>query len=295
MGRDLYEGSAAARDVFDTADGVLGYSLSQVCLAGPSERLKDTRYTQPAIMTVSLAALAAAHESGSIAERPAFTAGHSLGEYTALVASGALTFEEGLKLIAERARLMAQASASPRGTLAAILGLDEAVVLEVCREAGVDPCNLNLPDQTVIGGEREAVLQAIEKAKARGARRGVELSVSGAFHSRLMRPALPGLLAAVERAAIETPAVPVIANASARALRSVAAIREELGAQIAQPVRWHESVRLMADAGVTTFIEIGPGKVLTGMVKRLVPGATIRNIGTLAEALVEPEAPVVAS
>jgi [acyl-carrier-protein] S-malonyltransferase len=288
MGRDLWESSAAARDVFETADRVLGFSITQLCAGGPEEKLRDTRFAQPAILTASIACLAAAVESGFIHERPAFVAGHSLGEYSALVAAGALSVEDGLRLIEERARLMAEAGEAQPGTLAAIIGMDEGEVLALCDETGVDPCNLNLPSQTVIGGTREAVARAMELAKARGAQRAIELNVSGAFHSRLMAPAVPGLKAAVEAASIESAAVTLIANATATPISDPQAIRQELGAQIASAVRWHESVARMAEAGVTTFIEFGPGKVLTGLVKRLVPGATLLNIGTFREASPSP-------
>ncbi len=284
MGLDLYRASTAARGVFDTADRVLGYALSAVCFEGPEERLRDTEQAQPAILTTSLACLAAAVESGSIRERPAFMAGHSLGEYTALVAAGALSLEDGLMLVRERARLMAVAGAQNQGTLAAIIGLDAAAVRAICEETDSDVCNLNLSNQTVIGGTRAAVERAIALAKERGATLARELNVSGAFHSRLMQPAVPGLVDAVAKVEISAPVVPVVGNASALALRSADDVRSELGTQIASPVRWYESVTLMAASGVTSFIEIGPGKVLTGLVKRIVPGASLLNISGLAEA-----------
>jgi [acyl-carrier-protein] S-malonyltransferase len=284
MGKDLWQSSAAARTVFEVADRILGYSVTQLCAEGPEEKLRDTRFAQPAILTASIAALAAAVESGLIGERPVFVAGHSLGEYTALVAGGALSLEDGLILIKERARLMAEAGEAQPGTLAAIIGMDEADVLALCDEAGVDPCNLNLPSQTVIGGAREAVARAIELASARGAQRAIELKVSGAFHSRLMAPAIAGLKVAVEATTIEPVAVPLIANSTAAPISDPPAIKEELGAQIASAVRWHESIARMSQTGVTTFIEFGPGKVLTGLVKRLVPDATLLNIGTFREA-----------
>ena len=284
MGRDLLDGSKAARAVFETADRVLGYELSRICFEGPEERLRETEYAQPAILTVSLAALAATVENGTIIERPAFTAGHSLGEYTALIAAGALSLEDGLRLIAERARLMADAGRSNPGTLAAIIGLDEAIVTAICFEADIDVCNLNLPSQTVVGGPRANVEAALRLAKERGAQKAMELNVSGAFHSRLMTPALAGLAEAIAAARIEAPAVHVVANSSARPLTDAGAVATELREQIAKPVFWHQSVTLMAEAGVSRFVEFGPGRVLTGMVKRLVPGAGLRNIGTLTDA-----------
>jgi [acyl-carrier-protein] S-malonyltransferase len=284
MGRDVWEASPAARSVFETADRVLGYSLSGLCFEGPEDRLRETEYTQPAIFATSLACLAAAVEAGFVASRPAYMAGHSLGEYSALVAAGALSLESGLQLLRERARLMADAGRSNPGTLAAILGLDEGAVREICAAADADVCNLNLPNQIVIGGTKAAVERAIELAKEGGAQRALELNVSGAFHSRLMRPAAEALKTAIAAAEVSDPEVPVVANASAEALTSAAGVRDELERQVANTVFWHDSVTLMAAAGVTTFIEFGPGRVLTGMVKRLAPGANLINVSGLQTA-----------
>jgi [acyl-carrier-protein] S-malonyltransferase len=282
MGADLWQGSPAARRVFDVADEVLGYKLSQLCFEGPEHKLRETEYTQPAILAASLASVAAAIEGGRFRQRPAFMAGHSLGEYSALVASGALSLEDGFLLIRERARLMQHASTIEKGGMAAILGSDEAIVDALCADAGVDVCNWNLPSQTVIGGSAVNVTKAVALAKERGIR-AMELNVGGAFHSRLMRPAIQGLTKAVAQANVQAPQVPVIANASAKAMTDVAAVREELGAQVARPVRWHESVTLMAADGVTEFVEFGPGRVLTGLAKRLFPSATLINVSTLAD------------
>lgn len=287
MGRDLYDDSAAARAVFDAADRVLGYSLTAICFEGPDEKLRRTEYTQPAIFATSLACLAAAIESGRITHRPAFTAGHSLGEYSALVAAGALRLQDGLALLSRRAQLMAEAGRTVVGTLAAIIGLEEAAVAEICKSTDVDICNLNLPAQTVIGGTRPSVERAMELAKQRGASRVQALNVSGAFHSRLMRPAVEGLRNAIAAAPISPPAVPVIANANARPLTSGEQVRHELEVQVATAVHWHESVTLMAAGGVHTFVEFGPGRVLTGLVRRIVPGANLANIATLKDVSVE--------
>ncbi len=283
MGSDLYTASVAAREVFETADRVLGYSLTSICFEGPEEKLRQTEYAQPAIFTTSLACLAAAIESGSVTSRPAYMAGHSLGEYSALVASGALSLEEGLSLLSQRAKHMAEAGRRTEGTLAAIIGLEESAVLDICRDADVDVCNLNLPGQTVIGGTPASVEKAMELAKERGATRVAPLNVSGAFHSRLMQPAVDGLRSAIAAASISTPLVPVIANASARVLATPDDIRRELEVQVANAVHWHESVTLMAAGGVQAFIEFGPGRVLTGLVKRIVTGATLANIAALKD------------
>jgi [acyl-carrier-protein] S-malonyltransferase len=283
MGRDLYDASAAARQVFDTADRVLGYSLTTICFEGPDETLRQTEYTQPAIFTTSLACLAAAIEAGRITRRPAFMAGHSLGEYSALVAAGALTLEDGLSLLSRRAELMAEAGKQTQGTLAAIIGLEESAVLDICQAADVDVCNLNLPAQIVIGGPPARVEKALELAKERGASRVQPLNVSGAFHSRLMRPAIEGLRSALSTTPTAAPAVPVVANATARPMLSADDVCYELEVQVASAVHWHESVTLMAAGGVETFQEFGPGRVLTGLVKRIVAGATLQNIATLKD------------
>lgn len=283
MGRDLYESSPAAREVFDAGDRVLGYPLTSICFEGPEETLRQTEHTQPAVFITSLACLAAAVEKGRIRHRPAFVGGHSLGEYSACVAAGALTLEEGLRLLHRRATLMAEAGRTNEGTLAAIIGLDEGAVAEICSAADVDVCNFNLPSQTVIGGTRQAVEKAMELAKERGAPRVQPLNVSGAFHSRLMRPAVEGLREALATAEIAAPLVPVVSNTSARPLTTAEEVRVELEDQVATAVRWHESVTLMAAAGVRTFVEFGPGQVLTGLVKRIVPGAGLANIATLKD------------
>ena len=284
MGRDLWDSSPAARSVLETADRVLGFSLSGVCFEGPEDKLRDTRITQPAIMAVSLAALAAALECGALSARPAFVAGHSLGEYSALVAARALALEQGFRLIAERARLMAEAGEQNPGTLAAIMGMEEPAVQAICRDSDTDLCNLNLPEQTVVGGTRDAVEKAMALAKERGARRSVELNVSGAFHSRLMKPAVAGLQAAVESAGIRSPVLPAVSNVTAKPLAGAAEVCEELPRQIVSPVRWHQSVANMSAAGVTVFVEFGPGKVLTGLVRRLAPEATLANVSTFEDA-----------
>jgi len=283
MGRDLFEHSSAARSIFLEADKILGCALSEICFEGPDDRLGDTIVTQPAIVTMSMACLAAAIESGLVDARPALVAGHSVGEYSALIAAGSLSLDDGLHLVQERARLMGAAAANPAGAMAAVIGLDEALVSSICAEEGIDVCNRNLPAQTVIGGDAEAVERAMTKAKAAGAARVVALNVSGAFHSRLMQPALAGMAVAVRSARVHDPAVPLVANTSADIVSSAATVASELASQVAQPVRWHESVARLAGAGVTHFIEFGPGKVLTGLVRRLVPGASLTNVSGIAD------------
>jgi [acyl-carrier-protein] S-malonyltransferase len=276
-GADLYETSPAARHIFERADAALGFPLSDLCFHGPEDVLRQTVNAQPAIMAVSLACLEAAREAGLLGE-PAFVAGHSLGEYTALVAADALDVEEGLRLVRERGRLMQMAGEERPGAMAALLGLDEEVAAALCGETGAQVCNLNAPGQTVIGGTLAAVEAAVGLARQRGARRAVPLNVSGAFHTDLMASAVEGMARALEGAALRDPRVPVIANGSARPLTSPEQVREELIYQLGHPVQWQRSVEHMASAGVQTFIEMGPGKVLTGLIRRIVPGASLLNI-----------------
>jgi [acyl-carrier-protein] S-malonyltransferase len=195
-----------------------------------------------------------------------------------------MSLEDGLMLLATRARLMAEAGRATSGAMAAIIGLEEDAVRAICKDADVDVCNLNLINQTVVGGSPAGVERAMELAKERGASRAQALNVSGAFHSRLMAPAAHGLRVAIGETPIVTPIVPVVANASAQALTSDAAVREELGVQVATAVRWHDSVTLMATSGVTSFFEFGPGKVLTGLVRRIAQGASLSNVSTFADA-----------
>lgn len=285
MGRDLFDGSPAARTVFETADAVLGYSLSNLCFNGPQGDLQDTQHAQPAIYTTSLACLEAARELGSLPEDPpAFVAGHSLGEYTALTASGALDLEDGVRLVAERGRLMQEASEQTPGAMAALIGLDEPTVQDVCREAGAEVCNLNAPGQVVVGGTETAVEAAMRLALERGAQRGIRLKVSGAFHTSLMEPAVEGMTRAVAAASLRDPKPPVIANTSAEPLTTASEVGDELVRQLTAPVRWQLSMEYMASQGVGAIIEFGPGRVLTGLARRIDRSLKGRNVADLASA-----------
>jgi len=281
-GRDLYQTSAAARNVFQRADAALGFPLSELCFLGPEEALSQTVNAQPAIMAVSLACLEAAREDGPLTDEPAFVAGHSLGEYTALAAAGAIGLEDGLRLVRERGRLMQMAGEERPGTMAAILGLDEETAAAVCRETGAQVCNINAPGQIVIGGTLAAVEAALTLASRRGARRAIPLKVSGAFHTDLMASAAKGMACALERVTLRDPRVPLLANGSGRPLTSASQIRDELLHQLDHPVQWQRSIEYMARAGVDTFIELGPGQVLTGLIRRIVPGARLLNIDSAA-------------
>jgi [acyl-carrier-protein] S-malonyltransferase len=279
MGLDLHQSFPAARRVFQEADEALGLPLSRLCFEGPEDTLRQTINAQPAIMTVSLACLQAALEAGGLQEQPAaFMAGHSLGEYTALVAAGALTLADGLRLVRERGRLMQEAGERVPGAMAAIIGLPEDKVTELCYHTRAEVCNLNSPGQAVIGGTLDAVTRAIEEAKARGARQAIRLNVSGAFHSSLMRPAAEGMTKAVARTPFADAQPPIVANSTAQAITTAEAIKHELLEQFRRPVLWQRSVEYMIENGVTTFVEIGPGRVLTALIRRIDGNASTKNI-----------------
>ncbi len=282
MGRAWVDGSDAARQIFETADEALGFELSALCWEGPEEDLQLTANTQPAILTASMAihAAVAAHDL-----EPVLLAGHSLGEYSALVAAGAIDFADAVRLVRRRGELMQEAVPVGEGAMAAILGLDEAAVRRItAAAAGDEVCsvaNLNSPVQTVIAGSAAAVGRAMRLAEEEGARRVIPLAVSAPFHSALMAPARAGLepsLAAVE---FRDPAVPVVTNIDARPVTRASAARDALARQVDGPVRWVESVQWMVDeGGVEAFVEIGPGAVLTGLIRRIARGVPAINVAT---------------
>ena len=285
MGRDLFDGCAAARQVFETANRVLGYSITELCFEGPAERLQETQHAQPAIFTVSFACLEAARELGGLPPgEPAFVAGHSLGEYTALAAAQALSLEDGLRLVAERGRLMEEAGQQNPGAMAAILGLDEVAASAVCRDTKAEICNLNAPGQVVIGGTPEAVEAAMALALERGAQRGIRLKVGGAFHTSLMAPAAEGMARALAATPLRDPRVPVIANTTAEPLTTAETLREELIQQLTRPVQWQRSVEVLRAQDVAGVIEFGPGRVLTGLVRRIDRSLSLRNVSDVAGA-----------
>jgi len=283
MGRDLFAGSPAARRLFETANGVLGYSFSALCFDGPAERLQETQHAQPAIFTMSLACLEAAREQGGL-DDAAFVAGHSLGEFSALIAAGALRFEEGLRLVQERGRLMQQAAETNPGAMAALLGLDEEAVRAVCEQTGAEVCNVNAPGQIVIGGSEQAIAAALPLALERGAQRGVRLKVSGAFHTSLMLAAREGMARAMAQAPLRDPQVPIIANTSAQPLTKAGELREELVEQMTRPVQWQRSVETLREQGVSAVIEFGPGRVLSSLVRRIDRSIAVRNVSDMAGA-----------
>ena len=283
MGLELYQSSPAAKAVFDEVDEALGAAVSRIFFEGPEAELTKTVNAQPGIMTVSMACLKAMEEAlgKDRMPTPAMVAGHSLGEYTALVAAGALSIADGARLVRERGRLMQYAAELREGGMAAILGMDDAVLEEVCRETDTQISNINAPDQIVISGERQAVEKAMELASARGARRTVALAVAGAFHSRLMEPAQEGLAKIVGELTFHEPTVPVVANCTGRPLTTVEDIKQELVSGLCTCVQWKDSVAYMTQSGIGAFYEIGPGRVLSGMVKRNIPEADVTNVNDL--------------
>ncbi len=280
MGKDLCESFAPAAAIFAKADEVLGFPLSHLCFNGPDDELRLTVNAQPAILTMSLACLQAAREkAGGRLPSPAFVAGHSLGEYTALAVAGVIDFDTAIFLSRERGRLMHEAGMKKSGGMAAILGMEESALAGVCQETGTCIANYNSPGQLVISGATENIVRATELAKARGASRALPLPVSGAFHSPLMQPAREGLAKVIAGIQFRDPAIPVVANTTARVLTSASEVREELTAQLCSGVQWQRSIEFMVSKGVTRFIEIGPGKVLAGLVKRIDRKASTLNIG----------------
>ncbi|MFO8101991.1 MAG: ACP S-malonyltransferase [Dehalococcoidia bacterium] len=281
MGRDLFENFPEAKHIFEEADETLGFSLSKLCFEGPEEELRQTVNTQPAIMTVSVACLKAARANGCKVQ-PSFVAGHSLGEYSALVAAEALSFADGISLIKERARLMQQAGEEYPGGMAAVIGLDMVSLEEVCQETGTRIANLNSPEQVVISGTSQSLAWAMDLAKARGAKRVIRLSVSGAFHSPLMRPAAEGLAKEVSKCRFSHPSIPVVANVTGRPKSTAEEVKDGILKQVCDCVRWQPSVEYMIDAGVSTFVEIGPGQVLTGLIKRINRNMELINVNNLS-------------
>jgi len=313
MGADIFQASPAARSVYELADDALGFPLSMLCFEGPESALRETVNTQPAIVATSLALLAALQEAaGAQASvepilngpiQPAFVAGHSVGEYSAVAASGALGVADTLRLVRERGRLMHEEGLRCPSGMAAVLGVDADTLATICAEATdkaraslsagqlaehpgmgrVVVANINAPGQIVISGATPALGVAMELARAAGAKRVVPLAVSGAFHSPVMAPAAEALATAVRAAPVTAPGVPVVANITAEPLTTEAQLREELAQQIVSPVQWTRTVEYLADHGVETFVEIGVGQVLAGLIRRIAKGATIVSVGTVAD------------
>ncbi len=280
MGRDLYDGFNSAKAVFNTADEILDFPLSKLCFNGPEEELRQTENAQPAIVTVSLACLSAIGDiSSNGLPTPAFVAGHSLGEYTALAAAEVLDFATTIHLARERGRLMHQAGLKEPGGMAAIIGLSQASLAEICAETDTRIANINCPGQLVISGAKSNLSRATALAEAKGAYRTIPLPVSGAFHTPLMQPAVDGMAEILSKISFAKPLIPIIANTTAQPISTAESVKVELLRQLCNGVLWQRSIEYMINKGVTTFVEIGPGKVLSGLIRRINKNVKTLNIG----------------
>ena len=289
MGRELADEFARARETFEAADRALGISLSKLCFEGPAEELQLTANAQPAILAMSVAAVEILSEKGIRAD---FVAGHSLGEYSALVAAGSLRLEDAVGLVRKRGQYMQEAVPVGQGAMAALLGLEAAAAEDVCREAArgevVSPANFNSPGQVVISGHKGAVERAVALARGRGAKRAIMLNVSAPFHCALMKPAQELLAKDLDGAAISDPKIPLANNVDAELVRSADCVRVGLKRQVTSPVRWEQAVRVLRGQNVDCFIEVGPGKVLSGLLRQIDPQAEclrIEDRATLNEVL----------
>lgn len=284
MGLDLYNSYPSAKAVFYEADASLGFSLSRLCFEGPEEELTKTHNVQPAILVVSIACLKALQEArrGDLPS-PAFVAGHSLGEYTALVAAGALGLVDAVLLVRERGRLMYEAGLKNPGSMLAVIGLDEEMVKDICLQSGTEISNINCPGQIVISGAAQPLAEANKLARTKGARALIPLKVSGAFHSALMEPVIAEFSKIVSNVRFHLPAIPVISNVTAWPLTDVDSIKQELVKQLRSCIQWQGSVEYMVQSGVTTFYEIGPGRVLSGLIRRINSELQTFNISGVAD------------
>ncbi len=283
MGKELFEQSAAARKIFEEADQILGWSITDVCFNGPVEKLTESKYCQPAIYTVSMACLAAFKESHPETE-PCAAAGLSLGEYAALACAGVMTFADGLKLVARRGELMDDACRLSDGGMYCVLGLAPEIIAEVCAECDIDVANYNCPGQIVISGIKEKAAAAAAELKSRGAKRVLPLNVAGGFHSRLMKPAGDALAPVLEATPVSAPAIPVAQNFPGTLVSDPAEIRKNLEAQVAGSVQLEKCIRtIAAECGAEKFIEFGPGAVVSGLIKKIDSSLTVGNISCPAD------------
>lgn len=283
MGRQFYDQEPEAREIFTEASRVLGYDLAALCLNGPAEQLNLTEYTQPALLTVSVIALRLLQRAGL---QPMAVAGHSLGEYSAVVAAGGLSFQDAVALVRNRGRYMQEAVAEGRGLVCALIGLERAAVAEVCREASafgvVSPANFNAPGQVVIAGDKTAVEEAVRLAKVKGCRKAITLPVSVPVHTTLMQAAADRLGGDMARVAMKDLAVPLVNNAEATPIRTASEVRASLIRQLPASVLWEDSVRVLTGLGVHTMVEVGPGTVLSGLAKRISPELRVLNVQDVA-------------
>ena len=281
MGKDLYESFSSAREVFDEADAALSFPLSNLCFEGPAEKLALTEHTQPAVLTVSIAALRVLEGLG---ERPDIVAGHSLGEYSAVVGAGGMSFADAVRVVRERGRFMQEAVPVGQGAMAAVMGLEVEAVARICKECAaaevVSPANLNAPGQVVIAGDIAAVERASSLARERGAKHVLRLPVSAPFHCALMKPAQERLATVLRQVEFRDLELPLVSNVDAVAATSAAEIRENLIRQVTSAVRWSESVREMVRLGVQAAVEVGPGRVLAGLIRRIDRSIQVRSVAT---------------
>jgi [acyl-carrier-protein] S-malonyltransferase len=280
MGKDLYDQFVVAQAVFKEADAALGFSITDLCFNGPEEDLRKTCNTQPAILTVSIACLKVLQQAG---RTPAIVAGHSLGEYSALVAAGALSFSDAVRLVRKRGQFMQEAVPLGEGGMAAILGLDRDQIIAICNDiqakfGAVQAVNFNCPGQVVIAGATKAVEQAMETLKAAGAKRTIPLPVSAPFHSTLLKPAAEKLAAELEKVTVADAQIPFVANVSGKIVTKGSEIKASLVAQAASPVLWEDCVAQILSYGATTFVEVGPGKVLSGFTKKIAKDIETLNV-----------------
>ena len=284
MGKDLYETFQCAREVFDEADAALSFPLSKLCFEGPAEELMLTENTQPAVLTASIAALRVLEDRGKRAD---VVAGHSLGEYSAIVCAGGLSFADAIRVVRERGRFMQEAVPVGKGAMAAVLGLDAELVFQICTDAAgsevVSPANLNAPGQVVIAGHVAAVERASRLAQERGAQRVLRLPVSAPFHCALMKPARERLAAVLHDVEFRDLSVPLVNNVEAVAVTSATEVRENLIRQVTSAVRWSESVCELVRLGVEAAVEVGPGRILRGLIRRIDRSIQIQSIGTSAQ------------
>jgi [acyl-carrier-protein] S-malonyltransferase len=285
MGKDIYLNSIAAREVFDEIDDTLGRKLSTLMFEGPDDELRQTENTQPAIMATSVATWRAMEEATGVLQVPNATAGHSLGEYSALAVAGVLSISDAVKLVLERGRLMQGACNERPGGMAALIGLDEVTAEEICRESGAQMSTINTEQQIILAGDHHSLAMAIDMASARGAKKAIPLQVGGAFHSGLMSPAQNGLNAMIDSLTFYDPLVPLVGNVTAKSLGTADEVKEELRLQLTSCVQWNNTVKFMLNDGIDTFYEIGHGKILSGMVKRIDRSASITSIGDFASVL----------
>jgi [acyl-carrier-protein] S-malonyltransferase len=283
MGKDLYDAFDSIKSLFKQANDAINFPITKMCFEGPDEELRKTVNAQPALLLVSIAYLKAAQEvAGKAFPTPTYMAGHSLGEYTALAAANVIDFKDAILLSRERGRLMYEAGLKQPGAMAAVLGLNETVLLDVCKQTDTVIANFNCPGQLVISGPSEYIARASEMAKAKGAARVTPLQVSGAFHSPLMQSAVIGMKSALEKVIFRDPVVPIIGNVTAQPLTKGIQFHDELLTQLVSNVQWQKSVEYMIENGVKKFIEIGPGKILAGLIKRIDKEVEISNIGDIA-------------